>query len=551
MSELDRYSLQWDSSEHLLHDPTTTRPPASSLLTSLRASPWTFPALSSLAFFTLLLLTYLHAFAASVLTPSLSSATCAATLSDGICSGVAPSAWCELRCPARCSDFWVSSPSAYAVYGGASNLYRGDSKLCRSALHAGLLQDGTGGCVRVRVLPGNATAGYPSPAQPRNGVQALPAPYYPLALLFAPSSAPSCSSQQWPFLAACLGLGLLAFLLLLPAQAYALTTSAVFVYLLFTARGGDPYAILLQGAGCAISTGALLLWVYWVAAGPALSGTAGWGGAEAQAGAAETAASAASAASAAPAAAPPPSPLHALARLAACYLLPLLLAAHMNLFTALVPDFELSPMLLTLPPAALAGVAALLAAALCGVAYQGRLLLQTPGQCAPLALAYSAACAALLLLSLLLRLHTAVHVHHSILALLLLPLTRTPTLPSLALQAVLLGVLLNGLSFWGVAGPWDAALEAPPPAPPCSATAAALGNGSVAVAWPAACAPPPAMLALAANGFLLLTGPAAGLGGSSATLAFPPGANLTLALATFGPDAVLSAWGQPTSVTVL
>ena len=469
---------------------------------ALRASPWAAPCAALAHALLFSLLAYFHAgFSALRYTPGLQSATCAASLADGPCAlGLGGGAACELRCPPRCSDLWVGNATAYAVWGGAGGVYRGDSKLCRAALHAGLLDDARGGCVRVAAAPGAPPAAFPAPQPPsRHGVLALPAPYHPLALALLPSRAPHCGgSLQWPWLAAALGAALASFALLPPRPAFLLTAGSCFTYLVFTARGGDPYALLLAGAGCAVSAGALLHCAYGAAVQRALEGA----------------------------------PL-GLGSAAALHVLPLFAAAHMNLYTVVVPDFSFSAASLGALSAGQWGiVAALLAAVAGGVAYQARLLCAS-GEGGAVGAAYLGAGGALALASLALRGHAAVHVHHSLLALALLPLTRFPTPPSRALQGVLLGILLNGLAFWGVAGPWDAAGAPPPPPPPACSSAGAppvaarlLGNGSVEASWPG-CAPPPpgALYGLLVNGASVFAG-----AGSAVALQLPLGANVSIAL---------------------
>ena len=508
-----RASLQWepeaDASVSPLLPPDSPfpaeprAPPPRPCLAAVRKHPLTLPALALLFACALSLLAFFSAgFAAAYSTPSLQSATCASTTLDGPCAIPDADGSCELRCPPRCADAWVGSAEAYAVYGGGAAGYRGDSKLCRAALHAGLVSDASGGCVRVRVGAGLAAA-YPAGAAPQHGVRALPGDFFPTSLALLPSRAPFCGSLQWPWLAALALLAAAAHALAPPAPAFALTSAAAFVYLTFTARGGDPYATLLQGFACALSAAALLRCVYAVSVRHALE-------------------------------APPHG---ALGRRAAFHLLPLLTAMHMNLFTAFLPDFSFSAASLSaLPASGIALVCGLCVVLLGGTAYQARLL-HASGMGRGYACAYLAGAAALGLLSLLLRAHAAVHVHHSILALALLPLTRFPTAPSMALQAVLLGMLLNGLALWGVAGPWDALVGGLPAPPGGNCTVAGgLGQGGLWLNWSTCSAPPPgARYALSLNGAQLYQGAA-----QSLQVGVPQGANLSVALFYVFADGTLS-----------
>ena len=495
----NRANLQWepeaDSVSPLLDSPYAPPQSPRPCLAAVREHPRTLPALALLFAFSLSLFAFFSAgFAASYSTPALQSATCASTTLDGPCAVTDASGACELRCPPRCADAWVGSAEAYAVYGGgAAGYYRGDSKLCRAALHAGLVSDASGGCVRVRVAPGLA-ATYPAGA-PQHGVRALTGAYFPTSLALLPSRAPFCGSLQWPWLAALALLAVAALALAPPAPAFALTCAACFSYLTFTARGGDPYATLLQGSACALSAAALLGCVYAAAVRHALE---------------------------APSAAAPLS----VGRLTAFHLLPLLAAMHMNLFTAFLPDFSFSAASLSaLPASGIALVCVLCVVLLGGTAHQARLL-HASGMGGAYAQLYLAGAAALGLLSFLLRSHAAVHVHHSILALALPPLTRFPAAPSMALQAVLLGMLLNGLALWGVAGPWDALAGDLPPPPENCTVAGGLGGGGLWLNWSTCSAPPPgARYALSLNGAQVYLGAT-----QSLQVGVPLGANISVAL---------------------
>ena len=136
----------------------------------------------------------------------------------------------------------------------------------------------------------------------------------------------------------------------------------------------------------------------------------------------------------------------------------------------------------------------------------------------------------------------------ALLTVLLLPLTRFPTLPSLVGQGLLLGMLINGLAFWGVAGPWDLLPLSPLPPPARNLTTTSLPNSSaIYLNWRSCPQPPPATLyALTLNGALVYTGREQGL----QLLGLPRGANLTGALALSFADGSSSSFLMGPSHTV-
>ena len=396
-----------------------------------------FYSILLLSWFVLL---YYHAFAALVSSPALIYSTCADTLFD--LSGKMPAGSREytLRCPPRCSDFWVGNASAYGVFGG-NGTYRGDSKLCRSGLHGGYLSDDTGGCFRVNVLGGAASF---FGGGKRFGVTSFPADFYPWSLSISPSTAPHCASQQWPLLALLVAGALFASALLAPWEVFCVTCTTSFIYLSFTARGSSPVDTLVMGSGWLIALGGLCYAVWRGAGRVALEYLL-----------------------LSPTAVGRTATLQSVLAFALLYLSPFLAALHMHLATSFIADVDLSTE--SLERNGGVGVAFLVAVVSVGalvVLVQGMTVRasgswavwSTVGGYAAMVSGYLA-----LTLPLLAQGWASVHIHHLILALTLLPLTGYATRPSLIIQAALLGCLLNGVAFWGIAGPWDAALTPPPP----------------------------------------------------------------------------------------
>jgi len=391
-------------------------------------------------------------------------------------------------------------------------------------MHAGVL-GADGGCARVAARGGAAAyAGSAGAA----GVRSLSAPWAPGgALAFAPS-APGDGECAWlgaPLAAAWAaaaggGLALAAAGALSLPVVWSVAVGAGYLYLLLTARGAEPVGAIAFGAGGAIALAAFAAAGYAPIVAPALAGFA-----------------------------------RAPATLFLFYFAPLVAGAHLNFAEAFVPDFEFDASSLGRLGAAgaalVAGIVALIggcALALC------RATLRAPGgagraRAAHLARAYGLGGAALAAATAALAARgAALHVHHALLALAALPLTGVAAgRAGLAAQGALVGVLLNGVAFWSLAGPWDVA---PPPAftgtPPACApnvTAGANGtapspSGGVTVEWPCA-APPAAAWGLRANGAVafLGQGPPAQLGD------VPAGASVELSLFFAWPDGSVSSDG--------
>ena len=91
------------------------------------------------------------------------------------------------RCPANCAGVQILNPHAVGpkdynyrpfVIGGGDQTYRGDSFICGSAIHAGVVSDARGGCGRVTRL--GELVGYSSTK--KNGIESIPFDsYFPLA----------------------------------------------------------------------------------------------------------------------------------------------------------------------------------------------------------------------------------------------------------------------------------------------------------------------------------------------------------------------------------
>ena len=444
---------------------------------ALRHSKWTFLFYSIISCTIFTVLIAVHTFNSPT---STTYATCAATLSSGgpcAASGGAP---CILRCPPRCDDIWLDS-KVYTVYGGSQDTnfsYRGDSKLCRAAIHSGALSS-SGGCTILRV--GKSFAFFASESSSHNNIQTYDAPYFPYSLSFTKreesSSNGDCTSLQWPLLI-CLTIMIIIGLILVPAIPYVIIWSAMcvfsFWYLVFTARGSEPFSSFTIGAGSFVSLAPLLFCIWRACARVTIIDSK-----------------------------------HSLVTLLFLYLLPFLAAIHMNLATVIVPDFSFDADVFSQGPKAIIFVIFIIILILTVLIYAIRLIVLSISSSASTAgvlfdiergnelarrrrtiafaaLFYLFGIFILIFISVTTRKHTSPHVHHSLLALALLPLTSSTKRPMLIAQAILLGILINGIAFWGIDGPWN--LVTPPTwiddTPLCTPFIAYADTNSARIDWP-------------------------------------------------------------------
>jgi hypothetical protein len=105
----------------------------------------------------------------------------------------------SFRCPANCAGVKVLNPRAvgpldinYRPLVIGDGVYRGDSFLCGSALHAGIITDSQGGCGRVSLLGENEH--YASVK--RHGIESIPFDsYFPLAFSLSSDTTFRCPSD--------------------------------------------------------------------------------------------------------------------------------------------------------------------------------------------------------------------------------------------------------------------------------------------------------------------------------------------------------------------
>jgi hypothetical protein len=483
----------------------------------------------SLVFLVLLLC---HAFLASWLHP-IYSLTCASSLADcapaGCASAIAQPVDLHagvahlgsgnaphrilVRCPPRCSDFW-DDPKLFAVYGGANGTYRGDSKLCRAAMQAGMVSSWWGGAAAL-------TATAPQPFYhgiAANSVHSLDGGFYPFSLSFSSVDLSACVSLQW-VLAAWMVLGWITGELLGRPRAHTWIVMMIegYWYLVFTARGGEPVDLLLWGLQWLPPAAALGVCVWIVAARPTLLLSERTS-----------------------LLLPAPSGVSKRAFFL-LYAMPFVLLLHMNFATAVVPDTSIDSAALA-RPASIIMLAAIISIVAFVLFYHARLIWQS-SLCNRFLWTYGALIAALALCWGLASAHASPHLHHSLLALTLLPLTRFPGRLPMVAQGAFLGVLINGITFWGLSPPFDPA-PARMPVPTLAPNITADAAGQLSFSWPALSmqGPTPNQFGLVINGLLTYVG-----WEPSARVAAPLGALFEASLAFVGPDGTLGPLGPAIS----
>ena len=106
----------------------------------------------------------------------------------------------SFRCPANCAGVQLLNPRAigpldvnYRPLVIGDNPYRGDSFICGSAIHAGIISDSTGGCGRITRI-GEHTS---FPNTNKHGIESIPFDsYFPLAFSLSADSSFHCGSDS-------------------------------------------------------------------------------------------------------------------------------------------------------------------------------------------------------------------------------------------------------------------------------------------------------------------------------------------------------------------
>ena len=109
-------------------------------------------------------------------------------INGGDCQPFDQPQWSALRCPHRCTLLKTDN----TVIGGKDGIYKADSHICNSALHAGVIDDSTGGCFLYR--PSGVQGSFYSGGT-RAGLTSLSFPsWFPGSMTFASVDSSYCSN---------------------------------------------------------------------------------------------------------------------------------------------------------------------------------------------------------------------------------------------------------------------------------------------------------------------------------------------------------------------
>ncbi|KAK4157692.1 hypothetical protein C8A00DRAFT_29377 [Chaetomidium leptoderma] len=341
------------------------------------------------------------------------------------------------RCPADCASVRVLNPHhvgpqdvnfrPLVIGGGGGGPYRGDSFLCGAAIHAGVIDDATGGC-GVATLVGEY---YQYFSSSQHGIDSIPFDsHFPLSFTVTTDPAVRCTAPD-PRWTVSLPLSILFTVLLSvfttsPSLLFFTTFLGIFTHV---ALISDPPNLSTLSTTYFIPSlvshyASRLLPALFIAA---ILSQYNY-----------------------PRHTLPPktSPPTTTLTKTLLYLPPLWLGALSNrAIEPLIPITRLTPSDLTAQPGALAALAIITGLITALAALQIRTLYREARLPAYLAL-YAAMAGGLGLLVVLPGLH--LRVHHYVLALLLLPGTAARTGVSVACQGLLVGLFVNGVARWGL-----------------------------------------------------------------------------------------------------
>ncbi|KAL6238084.1 hypothetical protein BDW75DRAFT_237772 [Aspergillus navahoensis] len=335
------------------------------------------------------------------------------------------------RCPAGCSGFMVLEPYfvgpkeinyRHLVIGGAADedqpdaVYRGDSSICQAAIHAGLLEDGSGGCGILRRTGEQKKF----PAVDRNGISSVDFPsYFPLSFTFdtdesSKDGASNCQDLRWPlFTFSVVVSTILSLIVTSPAAFYA---SIFFIVYFQVALSSDPpyspdyYEIVSTALGRFLPCAFVGFAMYYFCIRHTLSDlTAHWD--------------------------------KTVLWLGPCWVG----ALNTDTFDK-IPISRLTPHDIQQQPGAIPALITIIVILVAIVIAQA-LAFRNEGRMPKMLALYATLMAGII--TLLLVPNMNLRIHHYILALLFLPGTTLQTRPSLLYQGLLVGLFINGVARWG------------------------------------------------------------------------------------------------------
>jgi hypothetical protein len=104
------------------------------------------------------------------------------------------------RCPSKCADVQLLNPHAVGAFDAnyrplvvGTETYRGDSFICGSAIHAGIISSRNGGCGRVNLVGEHSNF----TSTEAHGIESIPFnSHFPLSFTFAPKDGLKCGSDH-------------------------------------------------------------------------------------------------------------------------------------------------------------------------------------------------------------------------------------------------------------------------------------------------------------------------------------------------------------------
>jgi len=340
------------------------------------------------------------------------------------------------RCPANCKRVQLLNPHAVGdqvvnyrplVVGGAADeqghvgnaYYRADSYICGAAIHAGFINDASGGCGVVAHI-GEKTS-YPSQKQ-RHMTSIAFDSYFPRSFSFLPDTSAPCRDLRWPLLGVSLTF---TILLSLFTTAPAVFFPSIFLAVFFhVALASDPpnltdyYAIVSIALGRLLPASFCMYAVYKFAVKRQLDG------------------------------------LRAQIEKTILWLGGCWIGALNNYTFDKIPIERLTPHDIKNQPGAIPALITIVLTLLL-IALGQAWALRVEGRLPRYLAIYGLLIVGILALVAVPKMN--VRIHHYILGLLLVPGTSMQTRPSLLFQGILIGLFINGIARWG----FDSILQTP------------------------------------------------------------------------------------------
>ncbi|KAF2865757.1 hypothetical protein BDV95DRAFT_632140 [Massariosphaeria phaeospora] len=341
------------------------------------------------------------------------------------------------RCPANCKRIEVLNPHAVGkqeinyrplVIGGPTDAeetlentyYRGDSFICGSAIHAGFINDQSGGCGVLSLV--GEKSGFPSVKKGGHITSIGFDSYFPRSFTFLPGTASKCRDLRWPLLAVSLTF---TILLSLFTTSPAVFFPSAFVGIFFhVALASDPpnltdyYAIVSIALGRFLPASFCMYAVYKFCVKRQQQG------------------------------------LHAQIEKTVLWLGGCWVGALNNYTFDKIPIQRLTPHDIQQQPGAVPALIIIVLTLVC-IAIGQAWALRVEGRLPRYLAIYGIFVTTILALVAVPKMN--VRIHHYILGLLLAPGTAMQNRPSLLFQGILVGLFINGIARWG----FDSILQTP------------------------------------------------------------------------------------------